>query len=146
MTPTLAAASSTPTGESLRTQFEQATTTLEAAGKAFDTALEAPRQALRDAERQATLTRNAAQAPAEATLQRLLKTYADSAMELAIEARKCPYHTWGSHRDPEETRVTANGLVLSWEIHIDLPNEYFLATWEALAARATAEGAHGEAE
>lgn len=70
------------------------------------------------------------------------KTYLDNlcslhkgrALELAEAAGKAPYGTWGGVLDPHKVEATTEGIKLSWDIYDSLPNETFVATWEALLA------------
>lgn len=125
----------TPTAQELSAAVQAAELSIQQAQESYQVANEAYLVAQREAIR----VRNAAQAPAEAALANLLSTYKERALELAIEAHKCPYTRWGSHIDPDDVRVCHEGLWLTWDINGDYAPERYLATWEALAAPATEE-------
>lgn len=111
---------------------------LSAAVQAAEAAIEEARVACYAAQRMAEGIRNAAQAPHHATMDRLKVAYQDRALELAIEANKCPRERWGGYMDPHDVRVRDAGLWLTWDINGNYAPESFLATWDALLASAPA--------
>ena len=70
--------------------------------------------------------------PHEAALARLVERHRERAVELAIDAQKCPHARSGAHMDPDSVEATAEGLRLGWDINGDYAPATFTASWEAL--------------
>lgn len=84
------------------------------------------------AEREAADRRRREQAAPNRLLDTLKDKFRERAEELAQAAGECPRSHWGQFLDPDEVRVDADGLALSWDINGDYAPATFLASWEAL--------------
>jgi hypothetical protein len=87
----------------------------------------------RDADVAAATKRfNEATSEAHGVLRQLHERYAETAFELACDARSAPFSRSGSPLRPDDSSVTEEGIDLHWYADCG-PDAWFTATWEDLS-------------
>jgi hypothetical protein len=94
----------------------------------------------------AELACDAAQAPARALLHKLQHEFEERALELAVDADRCPCNHSGGDMRPTDIEVSAEGIELTWDINGNYAPYYYTATWEDLLAPVLDTTAEGECE
>lgn len=100
----------------------------------------------------AQVTRDASEARARAEFQAatssaaqelldLQARFSDKAFELALDHKAVPRSRYGMALTPDDCTVTEEGVQLQWYADSG-PDDWFLATWDDLAAMEREEGSH----
>lgn len=123
------------------TNFEELALATKASVENAEASIKTAREVKWKAERAAELQYYADTKESTVLLDNLQTTYQEAAQELAEVAHSCPKSPWGTPLDASDVYVTAEGIVLSWDINGDYAPATFKAPWAELLAHVAAQSA-----